>query len=120
MRIAEAARRSGLSIDTIRYYEKFGLLPDIPRGADGQRRFSDKAIDWVMPVSALRGAGMPMKAMRRFADLYRQGDVALPERKAMSLAHDENLKQRRTALEQCEALLVRKLALHDRLAERNA
>jgi DNA-binding transcriptional MerR regulator len=47
IRIAEAAHRSGLSVDTIRYYEKSGILPEIHRGSDRQRRFSAENIEWL-------------------------------------------------------------------------
>lgn len=119
MRIAEAALRSGLSIDTIRFYEKSGLLPEIDRGEDGRRRFSTKAIEWLSLLRSLRETGMPMKTMQRFAALYRAGDAAMPERKAVLLAHAESLKERRAALDRCEALLARKIALYDGHTEQN-
>ena len=120
MRIAEAARASGLSIDTIRFYEKSGLLPEIGRGSDGRRRFTPKAVDWLVLLGTLRETGMPMRTMRRFAELYRAGDSAMPERKAVLLTHAESLKQRRAALDRCEALLARKIALYDSLMEKEA
>lgn len=119
MRIAEAARQSGLSIDTIRFYEKSSLLPEVRRGSDGQRRFSTKTVEWLTLLCSLRETGMPMKTMRRFAELYRAGDGAMPERKAVLLAHAESLKKRRAALDRCEELLVRKIALYDSLTERD-
>ena len=112
MRIAEAADRSGLSIDTIRYYEKSGLLPEIERGPDGQRRFSAENIEWLTLLCSLRETGMPMKTMHRFAALYRSGDRTIPERKEILLAHSEHLKKRRADLDRCEEILTRKLALY--------
>lgn len=77
MRISEAASRSGLSIDTIRFYEKSGLLPSIGRGADGRRWFSSENVEWLVLLSSLRDTGMPMKTMQHFAELYRKGDTEL-------------------------------------------
>lgn len=113
MRIAEAALRSGLSVDTIRYYEKSGIVPDIRRGPDRQRRFSTENIEWLTLLFWLRETGMPMKTMYRFASLYRAGDQTIPERKQVLLAHAEHLKKRRVDLDRCEDVLARKLAIYE-------
>lgn len=112
MRIAEAADQSGLSIDTIRYYEKAGILPAIIRGRDGQRRFSTENIEWLTLLYWLRETGMPMKTMHRFAALYQVGDQTIPERKQILLAHAEHLKKRRADLDRCEGVLAYKLAMY--------
>ena len=113
MRIAEAALRSGLSVDTIRYYEKSGILPEIHRGQDGQRRFSAENIDWLTLLFWLRETGMPMKTMYRFASLYQAGDHTIPDRKQVLLAHAEHLKKRRADLDRCEEMLAYKLAIYE-------
>ncbi|MCE8544690.1 MerR family transcriptional regulator [Ruegeria pomeroyi] len=109
MKIAEAAARSGLSIDTIRFYERSGLLPPIARGSDGMRRFSPETADWLRLLASLRETGMELRAMRRFAELYRQGDATIPERRRMLQEHAANLELRRAALDRCAALLAHKL-----------
>ena len=113
MRIAEAAETSGLSIDTIRYYEKSGLLPKIRRGSDGQRRFSAENVEWLSLLYSLRQTGMTMKQMHRFASLYQAGESTMRERKEILLTHVEHLKHRRAELDRCEELLTRKLALYE-------
>ena len=117
MRIAEAAARSGLSVDTIRYYEKAGIVPGISRGPDRQRRFSQENIDWLTLLYWLRETGMPMKTMHRFASLYQAGDSTISERKRVLLAHAEHLKKRRSDLDRCEQLLAHKLALYKDIEE---
>ena len=114
MRIAEAANRCGLSIDTIRYYEKSGLLPQIPRGVDGKRRFSTEIIDWLILLGSLRDTGMPMKTMARFAALYRDGDQTIPERRKILRDHSQHLKRRRQDLARCQKLLSHKLDMYDK------
>ena len=114
MRIAEAANRCGLSIDTIRYYEKSGLLPDIPRGTDGKRRFTTENIDWLILLGSLRDTGMPIKTMARFAALYRDGDHTIPERRQILLRHSDQLNRSRLELDRCEELLSYKLTMYDR------
>lgn len=113
MRISEAASKSGLSIDTIRYYEKAGIMPEITRGTDGQRRFSAENIDWLTLLYWLRETGMPMKTMQRFAALYRAGDGTVPERREILLSHAELLQKRRAGLDRCEEILAYKIAMYD-------
>ena len=112
MRIAEASRKCGLSIDTIRYYEKAGMLPPIRRGKDGQRRFSLENIDWLTLLYWLRATGMPMKTMAHFAALYRAGAHTVPERRTLLLVHAAHLRERRADLDRCEEILARKLAIY--------
>lgn len=113
MRISEAASRSGLSIDTIRFYEKFGLLPAIARGRNGNRRFTPENAEWLILLFSLRETGMPMKKMQRFAKLYRHGNDTIPERRKALLEHSEYLERRKAALDRCAELLDRKLARYD-------
>lgn len=113
MRIAEAASKSGLSVDTIRYYEKSGLVPGIRRGPDGHRRFTGENVDWLTLLYWLRKTGMPLKTMNRFAALYREGDRTMPDRKAILLEHAEHLKKRRSDLDRCEEILACKIAIYE-------
>lgn len=115
MKIAEVAGLSGLSISTIRYYEKSGLCPFIERGTDGMRRFSKTDVDWLELLASLRATGMPMSEMRAFADLYASGDATIPKRKAALLAHQQNLKVRQAELERCQTILHRKLQRYDEI-----
>ena len=113
MRIAEAASKSGLSIDTIRYYEETDMLPEMQRDPDGRRRFSAENVEWLSLLSSLRDTGMSIKTMRRFAALYRAGDHTIPERKAILIAHSEHLKKRRADLDRCETLLAYKISIYE-------
>lgn len=113
MRISEAAARSGLKVDTIRYYEAEGLVPNVMRGSDGQRRFSPENVDWLTLLYWLRETGMPMKVMQRFAALFAQGDVTIPDRKNILLDHSQLLAKRRNDLDRCEEVLARKLEIYE-------
>ena len=87
MRISEAAKVSGLSADTIRFYEKSGLLAPIPRDASGHRNFAPADMEWLDVISKLRTTGMPMKDMQRFAALCAEGDDTVPQRYDLLQAH---------------------------------
>ena len=113
MRVTEAAAKSGLGVDTIRYYEKSDMLPEVHRGPDGRRCFSAENVEWLSLLSSLRDTGMSIKTMRRFAALYRAGDHTIPERKAILVAHAERLKKRRANLDRCEALLAYKISIYE-------
>lgn len=65
----EAAQKTGFTLDTLRYYERIGLLHPISRTAGGRRRFSDTDLLWLMMLSCLRNTGMPLKQMLGFVDL---------------------------------------------------
>lgn len=113
MKIAEVAAESGLSIDTIRYYEKAGLCPAIARGSDGRRRFSAENLAWLTLLASLRETGMPTGEMKQFAELYRHGDATVSERKRMLAEHQSRLEEKQAQLDKCKAILAYKLELYD-------
>jgi DNA-binding transcriptional MerR regulator len=85
--IGECARRSGFTMDTLRYYERIGLIDAVERTATGQRRFTDADLEWLGTLKCLRDTGMPVEQMARFADLVRDGDDTIPERIRLLEAH---------------------------------
>ncbi|MEM8838505.1 MAG: MerR family transcriptional regulator [Pseudomonadota bacterium] len=124
MKISEAAERSGLSIDTIRFYEKRGMLPEIHRGPDGHRRFTPYDIDWLTLLYWLRETGMPLSAIHRFTHLAKaaagaDGDAGLAERRQILLDHRDVLSKKRAMLSRCEDVLSIKLAQYGDPAEEN-
>jgi DNA-binding transcriptional MerR regulator len=74
MTIAEAAREAGVSVHTLRYYERAGLLSPIERNGSGHRRFSPEDIEWVVVCTKLRATGMPIRRIREYAELVGAGD----------------------------------------------
>jgi DNA-binding transcriptional MerR regulator len=73
--ISAAAELSGLSVDTLRYYEKEGLTLQRPqRSSSGQRRYTQQNVTWLATLVMLRKTGMPIRDMKRFVELYRQKD----------------------------------------------
>lgn len=117
MRISEIARQTGLSVPTIRYYEKVGLCPPIGRGTDGKRLFSAKDLDWLLLLASLRETGMPNSQMRDFASLYKFGNDTVCERKEVLLLHQKRLTAHRSQLDRCAAILAHKLEIYDKIIE---
>jgi DNA-binding transcriptional MerR regulator len=71
--IAQAAERSGLSIDTLRYYERIGLVEPPARDSGGRRSYSDDDLSWLEFLTKLRTTGMPIRMMREYAQLRGPG-----------------------------------------------
>jgi DNA-binding transcriptional MerR regulator len=88
--IAEAAELTGLTPDTLRYYESDGLmLRPVDRSASGHRRYTETDLRWIAMLTRLRGTGMPIRDVRRYAALVREGAGNEAERLALLLAHRE-------------------------------
>ena len=83
----QAAERSGFSVDTLRYYEKEGLLGAVARTSGGRRSYSQHDLDWLGLVRCLRDTGMPIADLRRYADLG-SDESTLAERLALLQEHE--------------------------------
>jgi DNA-binding transcriptional MerR regulator len=86
--IAEAARRTGVSAHTLRYYERAGLVvTTVGRTAGGRRRYQQQDLYWITICTKLRATGMPIKTIRRYAQLVSAGPGNEQERLALMEAH---------------------------------
>ncbi|MFD8979638.1 MerR family transcriptional regulator [Streptomyces sp. NPDC059564] len=81
--ISEVEARTGLTQHTLRWYERIGLMPHVDRSHSGQRRFTDKDLHWLAFVGKLRATGMSVADMVRYAELVREGDHTVDERRAL-------------------------------------
>lgn len=81
--ISEVADFTGLSAHTLRWYERIGLMPHVDRSHTGQRRFTNRDLDWLAFVGKLRLTGMPVADMVRYAEMVRAGDHTYEQRKAL-------------------------------------
>ena len=105
----EAVERSGFSLDTLRYYERIGLLDKIERDPGGRRRFDDGDLEWLGVLRCLRDTGMPIAQMRRYAELVRGGDETVPDRLALLAEHDVRVQEQVDLLRVQQAHIRRKL-----------
>ena len=90
--ISEAAEASGLSVHTLRYYEREGLLPRVTREESGHRRFGRGDLEWAKFITCLRATGMPIRQVRRYVTLYFEGDQTEPERLALLEEHRDEVR----------------------------
>jgi len=110
---AEMAERTGVSIDTLRYYEREGLLAEVARAANGHRRYSADDVLWVEVLRCLRETGMSIEQLRTYCDLGAQGVTTKPERKRILVDHRALVEGQIADLERALALIDHKLAHYD-------
>jgi DNA-binding transcriptional MerR regulator len=89
--ISEAAESSGVTAHTLRYYERAGLLEPVDRAGSGHRRYSEADLTRIVFVTRLRSTGMPIREIRRYVDLVREGPATEPERLDILRAHRERV-----------------------------
>lgn len=96
---------SGLTAHTLRWYERIGLMPHVDRSHTGQRRFSNRDLDWLAFVGKLRLTGMPVADMVRYAEMVREGDHTFTERQELLEATRRDVQARIAELQGTLAVL---------------
>jgi DNA-binding transcriptional MerR regulator len=111
--ISDAARATGVSAHTLRYYERAGLMLDrVGRASSSHRRYSDDEIRWVVLLTKLRSTGMPIRRMREYAALVRAGDGNEAERLALLEAHRAAVRAQLRAIERNLAAVDHKIEIY--------
>jgi DNA-binding transcriptional MerR regulator len=91
--IQQTVQETGLSADTLRYYERIGLLIPIRDASSRHRRYTPADLVWIQFMTKLRSTGMPLLEVREYLKLYLQGDQMLPSRQALLEAHARRVEQ---------------------------
>lgn len=94
MNIKEASEKSGVSADTIRYYERIGLIPPIYRNENGIRKFGAEDIRWILFSRQMRRAGLSIEALIDYLALFREGEHTLEARAELLKEQRMELKNR--------------------------
>lgn len=105
MTIAEVSKKFGLTQDTLRYYERAGMIPPVHRTSGGLRDYTDEDCKWVSLAKCMRAAGLPVEALSEYVRLFREGDSTFEAR--LRLLTDQRevlLAQRRQIDETLERL----------------
>ncbi|MEU2059095.1 MerR family transcriptional regulator [Streptomyces sp. NPDC013455] len=110
--ISEVVALTGLTAHTLRWYERIGLMPHIDRSHTGQRRYSNRDLDWLDFVNKLRLTGMPVADMVRYAELVREGESTYAERRALLEATRSDVLGRIAELRDTLAVLDRKISFY--------
>lgn len=110
--ISEVEARTGLTQHTLRWYERIGLMPHVDRSHSGQRRFTDKDLHWLAFVGKLRTTGMSVADMVRYAELVREGDHTVEERRELLERTRREVRARITELTDALAVLDYKIDMY--------
>ena len=110
--IGQAAKISGLTAHTLRFYEKEGLLPFVQKTGSGLRIFSDNDIGWLEMIGCLKGVGMSLKDIKQYIDWFREGDSTLPQRLQMFEQQREHLEAQMAQLQKYMNKINYKICLY--------
>ncbi|KAE9629637.1 MerR family transcriptional regulator [Parasedimentitalea maritima] len=117
MKISNLSAQSGLSIDTLRFYEKIGLIDPPPRDGAGHRDYPPEALNWIRFLSQLNATGMKQADRIRYARLRAAGESTVPQRRQMLEEHREVIRAQLEQLTDVLALMDRKVEIYQNLEE---
>lgn len=111
--ISDVADRTGLSVHTLRYYERAGLMPrPIGRSSSTHRRYSEGDVSWVVFLTRLRSTGMPIATLREYTELAQRGDDTAEARLELLLRHRISFLARLEEMQQSLEVIDRKIELY--------
>ena len=109
MTIAEVSWKYDISADTLRYYERIGLIPPVPRTRGGLRDYGEESCGWIQLMKCMRAAGVQIEALIEYVDLFQQGDATLDARKALLVEQRDQLVSRMAEMQASLDLLNQKI-----------
>lgn len=115
MKISEVSEKSGLSVDTLRYYERIGLLPPISRNKGGIRDYSDLDVRRIEFIKCMRSAGLPVEVLIKYYGLVQQGDATMETRKQILADQREELLAKKEEIQKTLDIIDHKLEVYDSL-----
>ena len=92
MTISQVSKKYGISVDTLRYYEKQGLIPPVHRTESGLRDYQPEDCNWVEFITCMRQAGLSIETLKKYVNLFQKGNKTLAQRKALLVAERERLQ----------------------------
>lgn len=113
MTISEVSKKYGLSVDTLRYYEKAGLIPPVNRKENGIRDYTETDCGWVEFIKCMREAGLPIEVLTQYIALYAKGNRTLQQRKNLLITERDRLKERIEQMQQTLKRLNYKISVYE-------
>ncbi|MDF9824042.1 DNA-binding transcriptional MerR regulator [Breznakia sp. PF5-3] len=92
--IGEVSKKYQLSQDTLRYYERIGLIPPVSRNEGGVRRYTEEDCDWVEFIKCMRNAGLSIESLIEYVNMFQKGPSTIMNRKQLLIDEREKLVQR--------------------------
>ena len=115
MLIAQVCKKYDLTADTIRYYERIGLLPTIPRTENGIRNFNEESCKWIEFIKCMRNAGMEIDILLEYVNLFKKGKSTVQARKELLQEQREKLAEKQKNINTTIERLDYKLELYDEI-----
>ncbi len=113
MKIGEVSKKYDISTDTLRFYEKVGLIPPVNRNQSGIRDYSEADLRRVEFIKCMRGAGLPIEALTQYMNLVMQGDKTIEARKEILIDQRDLLAARIQEMQKTLDLLNYKISVYE-------
>ena len=117
MTIAQVSKKYSLTQDTLRYYERIGMIPPVHRTPSGLRDYTEQDCGWVELAMCMRSAGLPVEAMIEYVRLYQLGDETIPARLQLLLEQRERLLKQRAEIDNTLERLNYKISKYELAAK---
>lgn len=114
MLISEVSEKYGVSFDTLRYYERIGLIPPVSRNNRGQREYTEEDCQLIQGLLYFRDAGMSIELLIEYMKMVHQGDKTIPTRKELLIEQRDKLVKKINELQKPLELLNRKIENYER------
>ncbi|MDO4269051.1 MAG: MerR family transcriptional regulator [Eubacteriales bacterium] len=118
MTIKEVSELYNITPDTLRYYERVGMIPPVTRNAGGKRDYTEDDLGWVNLALCMRSAGLPVEVMAEYVRLFRQGDSTISERRQLLIRQRETLLEQKKQIDATLERLNGKIAVYEEAEKR--
>ena len=113
MTITEVSQKFDISQDTLRYYERIGLIPRVNRNKSGIRDYTEEDCNWVEFIKCMRDAGLPIEVLIEYVGLFQQGDATIEARKELFIEQRQQLIKRMEDMQKTLERLDYKIASYE-------
>lgn len=110
MTIKEVSEKYNIPADTLRYYERIGMIPPVTRTPGGIRDYQEEDINWVLLAKCMRAAGLPVESMIEYLKLFQQGDETIAARYQLLTEQREVLMAQKKAIDEMTERLDYKIS----------
>jgi DNA-binding transcriptional MerR regulator len=115
MTITEVSEKFDIPQDTLRYYERIGLIPRVNRNKSGIRDYSEEDCNWVEFIKCMRSAGLPIEVLIKYVKLFQQGDATIGARKELLIEQRKQLIAKIEAMQKTLERLNYKIAVYEQV-----
>lgn len=113
MNITQVSKKYNVSTDTLRYYERIGLIPPVTRDKHGYRDYTDYDCKWVYFAKVMRGAGVSIESMIEYVSLFIEGENTKDARKQILLDQQDELERKIKEMQETLGYLKHKIDVYE-------